>query len=635
MNGIADSHSKNRAIKEQLEHDTCDACDQPGQFVCCDLCPRVFHFFCADPPMSREAIGKIDHWFCRECAHRISRKRKSRAHVKNIFYPLISSIEFKNPRVFAVPDEIRRQFDGVERDIDGTFINVREDRAQRVNAGPANRDFTRLVDDHNETILCYRCGLSALHGLIVRCDYCPLNWHWDCLDPPLCSAPPPHKRWMCPNHADHAMRRHRKFRKERVIDLSEASESARNNGIVDIIDDDPPAMELFDPKVKYKIPSSHIRNEFVRHALPCVVDLGDDQELESDDALDEYLDVDDNVNNSTGSASSNPQTQSTLQLLPPPVMTVAEWLQSIVAFQQDVARFVMTTAKQTVLQDASNEGGTYSEEPSADRSKDDKIAILSNIAAQVLSPLIQEASVGAGEAKKNVKIKLKLSDCSSVDNESAESKKIKLEDTAISAGCAEEESDVLVAASALKELPNSVTGTKPDYTSAVAAVVPAAPAAAQKIKVNGGIHKDCSSTDSDDAEYRRKTLFAKHGLSEAEAKDAIERLFVDKGDNSSDDCTKRKRGDLSPDMELSGKPSAAVTVKRVRSLENGDDGFSVANSDLKQGSMSGLCDGEALQEHKHTNGDHPSLARVALVSELVTMLLREKGTDALLNFLAS
>ncbi|KAI8320736.1 hypothetical protein GQ54DRAFT_246405, partial [Martensiomyces pterosporus] len=112
-------------------HDTCDACGQPGQFICCDSCPRVFHFLCAEPPIAYETVGTIDHWFCRECAHLATRRRKSRAHAKNIFYPLISDMEFKNPRAFSVPEDIRRQFDGIEADVDGTFVNTREDRPQR------------------------------------------------------------------------------------------------------------------------------------------------------------------------------------------------------------------------------------------------------------------------------------------------------------------------------------------------------------------------------------------------------------------------------------------------------------------------------------------------------------------------
>jgi hypothetical protein len=40
---------------------------------------------------------------------------------------------------------------------------------------------------------------------LLQCDYCPLLFHLDCLDPPLASMPPAHQRWMCPNHVEHTL----------------------------------------------------------------------------------------------------------------------------------------------------------------------------------------------------------------------------------------------------------------------------------------------------------------------------------------------------------------------------------------------------------------------------------------------
>ncbi|KAJ1905885.1 hypothetical protein LPJ81_001675 [Coemansia sp. IMI 209127] len=623
VNGTAVSHDKPGA-KEQLEHDTCDACDQPGQFVCCDLCPRVFHFYCANPPMSREAVSKIDHWFCRECAHRASGKRKSRAHVKNVFYPLISDIEFKNPRVFAVPDEIRRQFDGVERDIDGAFINVREDRPQRVNGGQANRDFTRLVDDHNETIMCYRCGLSALHGLMVRCDYCPLNWHWDCLDPPLCSAPPPHKRWMCPNHADHAMRRHRKFRKERIIDLTDAPETARNNGIIDIIDDDPPPVELFDPKVKYKVPSSRICSEFAKHAMPCVVALGIDQksDLEPTTHVDTLQKEQQQTPVSSTLANSLAEALDTnYSTLPPPVMSVAEWLQSIVAFQQDVARFVMTTAKEAVLQETYKDNETAATSVSADVSKDDKIAILSTIAAQVLSPLIRvpvasntDKQEGNGHVEDVGGTKRSSDLVSTADSQDVGSVEPKSEDTTGGMIHSAEESDKLVAASALEELPNSMVRTGSTLT----------------VTSEDGKTDCILDVDVNTADRRRKCLLDRHGLSETEVKNAIECIIGPSADNS-DDCNKRKHGDASPSGSVANAEN--VSAKRMRQLESREDSSDAADDYPKQEPLPYIHDSETPQQ-QYTNGDTRSLTRTTHLSELVAGLLRAKGADAILDFLA-
>lgn len=40
---------------------------------------------------------------------------------------------------------------------------------------------------------------------MIACDHCSSSWHLDCLDPPMVTLPPPHKKWMCPNHAEHAL----------------------------------------------------------------------------------------------------------------------------------------------------------------------------------------------------------------------------------------------------------------------------------------------------------------------------------------------------------------------------------------------------------------------------------------------
>jgi hypothetical protein len=48
--------------------------------------------------------------------------------------------------------------------------------------------------------LCFVSYRSCRKAPLVACDYCPLLFHQDCLDPPLTSLPT--GRWMCPNHAE-------------------------------------------------------------------------------------------------------------------------------------------------------------------------------------------------------------------------------------------------------------------------------------------------------------------------------------------------------------------------------------------------------------------------------------------------
>ena len=55
--------------------------------------------------------------------------------------------------------------------------------------------------------LCLCLCRSCRAGLLLQCDYCPLLFHWDCLNPPLTALPS--GRWMCPNHVEHALVRWR------------------------------------------------------------------------------------------------------------------------------------------------------------------------------------------------------------------------------------------------------------------------------------------------------------------------------------------------------------------------------------------------------------------------------------------
>lgn len=51
--------------------------------------------------------------------------------------------------------------------------------------------------------VCFKCVRSCRKAPLIQCDYCPLLYHADCLDPPLTTLPV--TRWMCPNHVEHIL----------------------------------------------------------------------------------------------------------------------------------------------------------------------------------------------------------------------------------------------------------------------------------------------------------------------------------------------------------------------------------------------------------------------------------------------
>jgi len=55
-------------------------------------------------------------------------------------------------------------------------------------------------DTRSKLSLCYVCVKSNRVGVLVQCDFCPCQFHMDCLDPPLAEIPS--DVWMCPNHVE-------------------------------------------------------------------------------------------------------------------------------------------------------------------------------------------------------------------------------------------------------------------------------------------------------------------------------------------------------------------------------------------------------------------------------------------------
>lgn len=50
----------------QENDDYCGACGDPGELLCCDGCPNVFHGACLDPPIDTDNLPD-DQWYCSQC----------------------------------------------------------------------------------------------------------------------------------------------------------------------------------------------------------------------------------------------------------------------------------------------------------------------------------------------------------------------------------------------------------------------------------------------------------------------------------------------------------------------------------------------------------------------------------------
>lgn len=88
-------------------HDFCDACGDPGDLLCCDMCPCAFHFLCVDPPIDPSNLPDGD-WFCKKCTH-VQQKKNPRGLEPGPYAAIFDFVTGLNPRVFSLPYSVKRQ----------------------------------------------------------------------------------------------------------------------------------------------------------------------------------------------------------------------------------------------------------------------------------------------------------------------------------------------------------------------------------------------------------------------------------------------------------------------------------------------------------------------------------------------
>lgn len=252
----------NPETKTIVNEDVCSSCDGLGNFICCDACPRSFHFTCAQPPLDPLNLPD-DDWFCCECQHRQQQEAKSSpstAETASIWGKMLREAERMNPKCFVMPRRFRFQpkEDDLQKLLSGQLIpieretrkepqiqiqiqnHIQQHQNQNQNIHTKNTTtgscivINELVElDHcsiktpnisnhkSSQGYCHCCGRygltrSALQKSsedpsipcdlrlqrpILSCNICPLYWHLDCLDPPRASFPSnADSGWTCPIH---------------------------------------------------------------------------------------------------------------------------------------------------------------------------------------------------------------------------------------------------------------------------------------------------------------------------------------------------------------------------------------------------------------------------------------------------
>ncbi|KAM4651215.1 chromodomain-helicase-DNA-binding protein 5 [Discoglossus pictus] len=121
---------------ETDHQDYCEVCQQGGEIILCDTCPRAYHLVCLDPELEKAPEGK---WSCPHC------------------------------------EKEGIQWEPKEDDEDEEEVGEEEEEE----------------DDHMEF-----CRVCKDGGELLCCDTCPSSYHLHCLNPPLPEIP--NGEWLCP-----------------------------------------------------------------------------------------------------------------------------------------------------------------------------------------------------------------------------------------------------------------------------------------------------------------------------------------------------------------------------------------------------------------------------------------------------
>ncbi|KAM7377244.1 hypothetical protein PAMA_013841 [Pampus argenteus] len=136
---------------ETDHQDYCEVCQQGGEIILCDTCPRAYHLVCLEPELDKAPEGK---WSCPHCE--------------------------KEGIQWEAKDE---DFEDFEEDSEDRVIS---EVGAGLPTGVEEED-----DDHMEF-----CRVCKDGGELLCCDTCTSSYHIHCLNPPLPEIP--NGEWLCP-----------------------------------------------------------------------------------------------------------------------------------------------------------------------------------------------------------------------------------------------------------------------------------------------------------------------------------------------------------------------------------------------------------------------------------------------------
>jgi len=137
-----------------------------------------------------EPTAKLEKLEKLEKLQEVEESEENKSAAGSLFGSLIKVAAAMNPKQFELPSELVEPI---------TFPGTSKACLKK----PGNGSKKKLHELDNGLVpfpikTCFYCNKSCRKAPMVACDFCPLVFHLDCLDPPLVCMPV--GKWMCPTH---------------------------------------------------------------------------------------------------------------------------------------------------------------------------------------------------------------------------------------------------------------------------------------------------------------------------------------------------------------------------------------------------------------------------------------------------
>ena len=180
---------------ETDHQDYCEVCQQGGEIILCDTCPRAYHLVCLDPELEKAPEGK---WSCPHCVSPWQTQGVGVVSVLVFQTPAWSSLgrtwggcECEGGSCTTVegrpgPGCLHLDSFPPLQEKEGIQWEPKDDDDDEDEGGCEEEE-----DDHMEF-----CRVCKDGGELLCCDACPSSYHLHCLNPPLPEIP--NGEWLCP-----------------------------------------------------------------------------------------------------------------------------------------------------------------------------------------------------------------------------------------------------------------------------------------------------------------------------------------------------------------------------------------------------------------------------------------------------